>query len=231
MNQKEATCIVNGYTGDIYYSCCRVLKEKGSVIKGSEDHDYATKLYVAATAEKDGIKIEVCNNCDYECVTILEYKGTATEAEKHVIVEDQFILVDEANCLHGEIRRYTCMTCGEKVEIEVGEPTDHKWMLQPEEKATCDKKGHSTYYECATLGCTAEKDKTETKALGHEDRNGDEKCDRCGGGLYKDGNNTKACNCICHKDNLLMKFICKIYTFFWKLLKIGHTCDCGTVHY
>ena len=165
-----------------------------------------------------------CSKCGNERKLTLTF-----EDEKHTYDENIYIVHKEATCKHGEIRRYTCLTCGEIIEKEVGNPAPHLWLLQAEEAATCSKDGHSAYEKCAL--CDAEKGKTVYKKLGHDDKDGNGKCDRCNESYYNDGTGTKTCNCICHKDNFFMKIIYKIVSFFWKLFKIGHSCDCGAVHY
>lgn len=40
-----------------------------------------------------------------------------------------------------------------------------------------------------------------------------------------------SCECICHKNFWLMKIMYKALGFFWELLGIGLSCDCGAEHY
>lgn len=223
-------------TGIIQQRECSVCHEKQQQTVTTDTHDYELTTRVEPTPEADGYVIYTCKNCGAEKREELPYSGSGeggTETDhKHLIDENNYTVAKEASCDHGEIRRYVCLRCGETVEKEIeGTLLDHVWLEQAEEKATCAKDGHSAYYRC--VRCLAEygEGKEIYPATGHKDGNGDGKCDSCNSAFYEDGNGSKTCGCICHKEGFLMKIIYKIVRFFWKLFKIGHSCDCGAVHY
>ncbi len=64
INEKQATCSEEGYTGDIVYDCCNAIKEIGTVI-GKVEHKYDSgKITKVATYEEDGEKTYTCEICN-----------------------------------------------------------------------------------------------------------------------------------------------------------------------
>ena len=228
-------------TGILQERECSVCHEKEKKTETTNAHSYELSLRVEPTAEADGYEIYKCANCGVEYREELPYNGSGeggeggegggTTVDEHLIVESEYTVKEYANCEHGEIRRYVCLRCGETVEKEVGEPTEHVWLKQSAEIATCTKAGQREHYRC--VRCLAiyddGKGEIEIKQLDHADNDGDGKCDGCNAAYYDGGNST--CSCICHKEGWFMQLIYKILNFFWKLFKIGRTCDCGATHY
>jgi len=63
INEKQATCLEKGYTGDIVYDCCSAIKEKGTIIEKKE-HQYDNgKITKEATYETEGEKTYTCRIC------------------------------------------------------------------------------------------------------------------------------------------------------------------------
>ncbi len=213
-------------TGVIQKRVCSVcnFEEQRTITSGV--HELVVKVRVEPTPEKDGYVIYVCKNCKYETEPeVIKYEGGSQD--EHTVNYDKYKVVSKATCTSPEIREYTCLHCGEKVRYPFGEKTEHEWIEHDAEVATCEKEGHSEYYSC--IFCLAEKDRENYPAKGHVDSDNNGKCDECNSAVYGDG--TGYCGCICHKENWLMRIIYKILRFFWKLFKIGHSCDCGAVHY
>lgn len=210
---------------------CTFCGEKERKSESTDAHIYELVLRVEPTAEKDGYEIYKCANCEIEYRKEIPYEGETPEApeDKHIVNEEKYVVVKAADCEHGEIRRYVCLSCGETVEKEVGEPAEHVWLHQNAEMATCTADGHREYYRCVRCLAVYEDGKGDIKIekLGHNDKDKDGKCDRCNAAFYSEGE----CGCICHKENGFMQLIYKILRFFWKLFGIGHSCDCGAVHY
>jgi len=230
-------------TGILQERTCSVCNATEQQRITTDTHQFELYIEVLPTAQKDGYRIERCANCGIEERTELPYDASGEggeggetpdtpdtpETDKHVVDENIYTVHEKADCRHGEIRRYTCLLCGEMVEREVGEPTEHIWMTQTAEIATCTRPGHSEYKRC--LICLKEDGRENYEQLKHTDGDGNGKCDYCNSAFYDDGEGSKTCGCICHKENFFMQIIYKIISFFWRLFKIGHSCDCGAVHY
>ncbi len=234
-------------TGVAYERTCLVCGNSEQKTETSGNHEYIEYERVEPTAEKDGYVIYECKNCKFRTdPEILKYEGNDPvdpedpdepeipddpEVTKHKFNYDEYRIIEEATCQNAEIREYVCLECGEKVRLPYGEMEDHVWLRQAAEKATCDRDGHSEYYRC--VRCLAE-DPTEPKeiypATGHNDGNGDGKCDKCSALLYEGDGGASVCSCMCHKTGF-MGFIYKIVSFFWKLFKMNPSCACGNTHY
>jgi len=64
VNEKQATCSEEGYTGDIVYDCCNEIKEKGTIVEKIE-HKYDNgKITKEATYEAEGEKTYTCKICN-----------------------------------------------------------------------------------------------------------------------------------------------------------------------
>ncbi len=173
------------------------------------------------------------------CTTEGVQGATVCSVCKEVLVPGQIIPVTDhtygaapieiipATCKKAEIYVYKCIYCG-KLDNRGGEPIEngpHMHIVEIETiPATCEEDGLRSFI-CMDCDGTV---KTEVlKKLGHADEDGDGECDNCGGAYV----NQHVCNCICHKQSGIMKFLYKIVRFFWKLFGIGKSCGCGTVHY
>ena len=109
------------------------------------------------------------------------------------------------------------------------------------EEATCINFGHDGYYKCSDCSYDQHLDErwiSHYSALypmkAHQDNDGDNKCDECKSNINQESEVEKdenGCDCICHKESWFMQLIYKIIRFFWKLFKIGKSCECGAVHY
>ncbi len=245
-------------TGVVMQRQCKVegCGAKEQERRETDTHEYVLKAYVEPTAEADGYKLFECANCGGESREVVPFEpseggeGDTPEvpdtpdtpeepeepedpADKHMLMDDVYVTVKEATCSSPEIRRYTCISCGEIVEKEYGEPLDHVWIEQAEEIATCTRPGHSAYYKCVRINCEAEygAGKIVYPAKNHTDGDGNGKCDYCNSLFYTDTAGTKLCDCLCHNDGFFMKIIYKIVSFIWKLFKINNACACGAVHY
>ncbi len=216
-------------SGVTYKRTCTVCGESEQKIENTNEHAFEIKKIVYPTAEADGYVIYYCVNCNYQTEPeILEFEGSLDEDEKHNINPNVYTVVKEATCENAEIREYICLGCGEAVRRYVGTPTEHKWVAQTSEIATCDRPGHSEYLRC--FYCLAEKDKEIYPSKGHADNDGDGRCDNCNGVFYNGDSAEKVCSCMCHKTGI-MGFFYKIIKIFWKIFGINKSCACGNVHF
>ena len=144
-----------------------------------------------------------------------------------------------ASCIQEGKKTRECTVCG-KVETVILPKTDHVLLVEEGYAATCKSEGKQNYAYCVVEGCPYVKggailDKNQAGAKiapykHNEDTNGDKYCDYCGEytQVNIDGTN---CNCVCHKQNGLMKLIYGMLRFFWKLFGINKTCCSAGVHY
>lgn len=94
----------------------------------------------------------------------------------------------------------------------------------PEKPVPCDHKQSVNKPTCTSSAVCSICGKT-IPATGHNDNNGDGKCDKCGAVTGT------VCNHICHSDNGFLKFIWNIAKFFCWLFGIKQYCECGAAHY
>lgn len=212
-------------TGVIQIRSCTVCSAQEQKVVSTGIHELIVKVRVEPTCEEEGYIIRVCKNCGFEDEK--EILPVDSTIEGHEVNTDYYKTVSEATCTLAEQREYTCIHCGEKVVKAYGEMLDHVWLTQAAEVSTCDRAGHDEYYRC--VRCLEERGRVNYPANGHNDADGDNKCDDCSKVFYEEG--TKQCGCLCHKEGWLMKLIYKIVCFFWKLFKISPSCACGAVHY
>ena len=184
-------------------STCVCGKTKTETIVG--EHDLETKVdKKAATCISEGYEktIESCKKCDYSATT------------------------------------------NEKVLPKLS----HNVVTEGAVKPTCDNAGKNAYSYCKNAGCPygykkdlfigslagyeayKNNDGKTVNKLGHQDKDNNGSCDNCYKPLKENIHGT-TCDCICHKQNVFMKFLYKILQFFWKLFKIEQTCGCGTKHW
>ncbi len=182
-----------------------------------EHKDITTKRKDPTCTEKG----EIYNSCN-TCGTVFETEYI--DALGHVIQVETV----EATCIEYAHTITTCSKCdmlNEKAYI--GDTyADHKWIVVPGKAPTCVEEGYSGHNKCSVCGLEGEITKIPT--VSHNDGNGDGHCDICGG-EYSSGN--RACGCICHKDNFIMRIFYAIAKVFWKLFKINYSCACGNTHY
>ena len=123
-----------------------------------------------------------------------------------------------------------CSVCeDETVETVTLAVLAHERRTMPGVAATCTTEGFTDYVYCNRCGLVLE-EATKIPVVDCEDNNHDGFCDYCYDTLRVNADGTK-CNCVCHKQNGLMKFIYSILRFFWKLFGISRTCCEAGVHY
>ena len=209
---KESTCTEKGSKS----KHCIYCGEKGESVEiDLKAHEYGEwSVKTPASCGIEGVEARYCTVCDHEQTRTLA-------AVTHEWGE--WVVISVANCQHGGQEKSVCAYCGAE-KIRGTSKTDHKIVIIPAVKATCETAGSTQGKYCEDCGLILVEPQT-IPATGHGDYDGDGSCDACG--RPNDG----PCDCICHKDFWLMRVIYKILQFFWKLFKIGHTCSCGATHY
>ena len=156
IDQKDATCEENGYSGDTYCEDCKQTIKTGKVIKATGHDWYDKNMKLAATCEADGIMEKACHNCNAtkeEPIKATGHKKTEIRNKKDATCEQE-----------GYTGDIYCVTCEKRLEEgKVIPKTDHTWTIT-ETKATCEHDGMKTY-TCEICGMT----KSEPiKASGHD---------------------------------------------------------------
>lgn len=155
LNQKNATCESEGYTGDTYCDDCKQIIKAGKTISptGHTWNDGMVKK--AATCESEGIEVYICKTCKKtKEETIAPTGHTKTE------IRDKKVATCKEEGYTGDTY---CVTCGKKLAVgKMIAKTDHDWTIT-EIPATCEQDGVRTY-TCDICHTT----KSEPiKAIGH----------------------------------------------------------------
>ena len=183
-NEKEATCIVDGYTGDTYCKDCNTKIETGKVIATTGKHiwDKGKETKAPTCTQKGEITYTctVCGETKTEKIKATGHQNTEIRNEK------------EATCI---VDGYTgdtyCKDCNTKIETGkvIATTGKHIWDKGKETKApTCTQKGKTTY-TCTVCGQTKTDELAKTahtyksivtKATTAENGNMKEECNGCG---------------------------------------------------
>ena len=251
-NEIAATCDKPGYSGDVYYACCDVLKAKGN------ETPVDPTLHVKKLADnKDGTHSEICEGCS-QVFSTADHEWVAGEIPGNVSCTEGYNLTytcecgltktewieeaghdyvatvktTEATCTKNgsKVTTKTCTVCGNTVtDTETIKATGHDESRMNGVAATCTAAGSTDYIYCYRCD-TVLQESTVIPARGciDSDRNGF--CDSC----YSKVEvviEPSECSCMCHSQSGITKIFYKIALFFWKLFKTNKTCCNGTVHY
>ena len=182
--------------------------------------------YIAPTCTKEGLSEDICTECNYK------YNSNKVSAYGHRYINEdgkENAVVVAPGCTTQGSKYLVCVLCDAKTEpTAYGTPKGHQLYIEKGYGATCTENGYTDYEYCLREGCSYVKEPETIKATGHND-NGSGTCVNCSKPLYEGG--SKACNCMCHSDSFIIKFIYKIVLFFWKLFRIKADCACGGIHY
>lgn len=155
INQKDATCESEGYTGDTFCDDCKQVIKAGKTISPT-GHDWNEgTLKTAPTCESEGIieyTCKTCNTTKEEPVAPTGHINTEIRNKKPATCKEEGYTGDTY-----------CITCNKKLKDGQTIPkTNHNWTIK-ETPATCESDGSRTY-TCDTCQTT----KTESiKATGH----------------------------------------------------------------
>lgn len=213
---KEATCTAEGRRHIECTAGCGYIYEEEIIPK--KPHDFEV-TECTATCLDDGYSTYVCKVCG----TVK--KGEIEKALGHDW-SGKWVVTKEPTCTKKGEETLTCTRCT-ATQTRKLDALGHHEVIDPAVPATCTKDGLSEGSHCDRCGEILKKQETVVKP--HYDGDGDGKCDECGKEIKH--STDLNCGCICHKTFWLMRFQYKILRFFWKLFKIGKSCDCGAIHY
>lgn len=236
----------NCATGIKYYKECTVCGEELETKTEAGAHEWDSTVVSKPTCITDGYINYVCTLCGF---TKTEWPEELKAAGEHTWGD--IITTKAATCSNKGRGYYECTVCGaqsENVEIDKlahgpendvdlnGDgKLDNTRIIDPV-APTCDTRGHNGYWECLNCSYTSRESSAyvEYPALGHNDANGDGRCDDCTFVIYdSDGDKDidGSCGCLCHNDSWFGQLIYKIVRFFWKIFGMKESCNCGYEHY
>lgn len=256
-NVKAATCSAEGYTGDTYCKTCGTKTKSGTAV-AKLTHSYTSTITTAPTCTQAGVKTFTCSKCGDKYTESIAKKGhtevvdkavsatctkTGLTEGKHCSVCNTVILAQTVvpvknhsysswkqtkapTCTAEGEKQRTCSSCG-KVEKQAVATVDHAYTSEIVKQATCTENGLEIF--TCNCGDTYAKD---IKKLDHN-YNDNGICNDCNDyneAFDKENNDPSKCSCSCHKSGFA-GIIWKILNFFYKLLKINPTCECGAAHY
>ena len=213
---KEATCETEGYRYKKCTAGCGYIYEEEIIPKAPHDFEITE---CTATCLDDGYSTYVCKVCK----TVK--KGEIVKALGHDW-SGSWVVTKQPTCTAKGSETLTCTRC-DATQTRKIDALGHHEVIDPAVPATCTKEGLTEGSHCDRCGEILKKQETVVKP--HYDGDGDGKCDECGKEIHH--STDLNCNCICHKTFWLMRLQYKILRFFWKIFKIGKSCDCGATHY
>ncbi len=198
------TCTIQGYTT---YTCECGDSYVDDYVK-ENGHTFTNYISDSkATCTTDGSLIAKCDHCDAN--------DTKPEKGTHKFSDGFTIDLDPTCTTVGQKSRH-CLNCTEKTDITPIGKLAHTYktiIIDP----TCTDRGHKIYT------CPCGDSYTETiPALGHNFSGS--VCTEC------DYDKADTCSCNCHKSGL-SALLWKILNFFYRLLRLNPTCNCGIAHY
>ena len=166
-NKIEASCGADGYTGDIYWSCCDALYAKGKVDLRTGDHNYETQesTRVPATCTKEG-SVEMKCECDDSYTETLEIDKSNHTGEADVI-KNKIEASCGVNGYTGDIYWSCCDTLYKASDVDPA-TGEHNHVAQEETRvpATCTKEGS------VEMKCECDDSYTETLEIDKNNHTG-----------------------------------------------------------
>ena len=141
-NAFPATCMDDGYSGDVYCADCGLLIEYGKIIESTGEHYYVSAVTKVATCDERGIITYTCTACKdwYEDDTGYDYDNHAYDTE--------LLYAEEATC---DDEGYTgdlyCTGCYELLEEGKVIPATgkHNYVKEVRYVPTCCETGRTEY--------------------------------------------------------------------------------------
>ena len=207
VGKKDPTCTEPGYTGDTVCKDCGKVLEKGEEIPATGHHDDdkdgkcdgcgkdMQEVCDHENTEVVGKKDPTCGKPGYtgdtvckDCGKVLEKGEEIPATGNHVWGEG--VVTKDATCTEAGEKTYTCTVCGD-TKTEVIPATGHDYQVVGKKDATCEEDGYTGDEVCKNCG-DVKSTGSVIPAKGHNDANGDGKCDDCGkdigGGSHDNGN-------------------------------------------
>ena len=142
INKKDATCSVEGYTGDTYCKDCNKLLGMGKEL-AALGHDYKATVTKQPTTTEEGIRTYTCTRCNS---SYTESIAKLPEQHKHEYTET---VTKEPTCTDAGIKTFTC-SCGDSY-TETIEVLGHSYTSKVTKAATTTEEGIMTY-TCSKCG-------------------------------------------------------------------------------
>ena len=218
------TCVSLGYETETCETCgeCHFVRAIPAL-----GHDWQTVEGKEPTCTEKGFSTgKVCKVCG----TVDSEAGEIAPLGHDMVVDTE---AKNATCTEaGATESSHCTRCDYKTESEVIPALGHNMVVDIEAAdATCTEAGTTEGSHCTR--CDYKVKAQRIAPLGHTDKDGDEKCDRCGENLSTPAepeNPSANCSCACHKKGFA-NFMFKVVLFFQKIFKTNKVCKCGALHY
>ena len=128
INQKDATCTSQGYTGDLVCTDCNTTLEEGHSI-ASLGHKYGDPVVTEPTCTTDGESVETCTVCGSKATKTLKALG-----HDYKVVSTTPATCKEFKCDHEK-----CSRCGDEKDVyDYDSPlAKHKWDKENSNSVTC----------------------------------------------------------------------------------------------
>ena len=130
VDRVDATCMVNGYSGDIYCTSCDEKLESGKVTVAPGHNMGQWFVTQEATCAAEGEKRRDCTNCD------------AFETDTIPVTDHSYqSVVTAPTCKDQGYTTYTCV-CGDSYKADYKDALDHSWgAWQETSAASCTAEG------------------------------------------------------------------------------------------
>lgn len=173
-DKKEATCVSEGYTGDIYCKGCGELLQNGTVIEQVSHQFGEWEIVKSPNCVDKGSQRRTCSVCSYQETKDIDPKGHnfETYASNH-----------DATCMKDGTKTAVCTRCDAKdTVIDIGTKLPHSGgKATCKDKAVCDM-CHTEYGELNPENHDGETEVKNQKepTCASEGYTGDTYCKSCG---------------------------------------------------
>ncbi len=216
----EATCSQQGTRSRNCYTCNTTEYDTYMGTHAPGVWEFVDSSQNCTTGGKVRLKCSICSKY---------YDEKTVAAGEHVELNllEKVYKHNETSC-YSEV--YECTVC----KVQVKNILPHMWMeTQAAIAPDCVTAGITEAKYCPI--CFYDSPAKIIEPLGHNfkyDDNGTKYCTRCN--IYdvelEDGSRAE-CTHFCHNNGIVTKVLAKILAFFWKILGINQTCECGAPHY
>ena len=146
---KDATCVENGYTGDVCCTDCDAVLESGEVINATGVHAYVSAVTKVANCHETGVRTSICSTCGG-----FTTEDIAIDSSNHVGETEIRDAVEEDCGNDGFSGDTYCLGCETKIEdgAVINATGNHNYESEITVPATCIAEGVRTY-TCTVETC------------------------------------------------------------------------------
>ncbi len=165
---KEPSCKEEG---EKTYTCTVCGATKTEVLPKTDNHVWDEgKVTKEPSCKEEGEKTYTCTVCGATKTEVLP------KTDNHVWNDGE--VTKEPSCTEAGEKTFTCTVCG-ATKSETIPATGHDYEVVGKKEATCEEDGYTGDEVCKNCG-DVKSTGSVIPAKGHNDANGDGKCDNCG---------------------------------------------------